>query len=140
MAAIDKRKRSSMSRCTAVMCSPLFCKPKKDDHIIITRIYQSKSLTEQNARKLILPKATFSEITAVELEKSFKKEKIRKRRFWHFGKWKWVGITGTDLEMAEKKEDFDVADDNEISSVADDNAISIDDESNDLYVNRDNRD
>ena len=110
--ATDKERRSLISRCTTIICSPPFCKSSKDDEkdddIIVTRVYQSRSLTEQNSRKtkLVLPKVTFSEITAADLEKSFKKEKKRKRRFWHFGKWKWNGRNDVEVEMAGKKEEY----------------------------------
>ena len=83
--------RTLLSRFISFICCASCCKDDEheDDDLVITRVYQSKSLTELNTlkRNASSPKAVRSETTAAEVEKAASKEKKNKRRFWHFGKW-----------------------------------------------------
>ena len=94
----DEQKKSKLSRFLAFICCASRCKPVDDDDdddkkhdLVITRVYQSKSLTElaQQRNELKSPKAVRSEITADEVEKRAKAETGKnKRRFKLFRKWR----------------------------------------------------
>jgi hypothetical protein len=84
--ATAKENRSLLSRFITFICCVSCCKTEAvDDELVITRVYQSKSLTELNERKreIISPEASKSEIAAADIEKSMHKQKKRKRRFWN---------------------------------------------------------
>jgi hypothetical protein len=115
--ANEEDKKSKMSKFLAFIYCASKCKQDDDDDkvhdLFITRVYQSKSLTElaQLRKELNSPKAVRSVITADEVEKKKKNESGKsKRRFRFFRKWGARNAEKADTPRAQEELEVDMAD------------------------------